>query len=115
VGEIGQARLEAAELLVAGVEGGDVERAYLEGAGARVIGSTEAAQSFAHSVMFRFRAAADVGAGSWRALAQIRRILEAGQSAAGSDRTGTGQSAAGGDRTGTGQSAAGSDRTETTP
>lgn len=77
VGEIGQARLLAAELALPRGAGADVERAYLEGAGSRVVPSPAAAAPFAHADAFRHPAARDVAAGAWRALRQIRRVLEA--------------------------------------
>ncbi|HVW26587.1 MAG TPA: hypothetical protein VHC69_14570 [Polyangiaceae bacterium] len=80
VGPSGQERIRRFAAVVRGTDGADVELAYLSGAG--VGGSSarpdEAPPPFAHAGAFRFEAAREVGAGAWRALAQLRRALEIG-------------------------------------
>jgi hypothetical protein len=81
VGPGGQERIRRFTAVVCGEEEGeDVERAYLAGAGVGSVSvqSGEAAPPFAHAAAFRFQAARQVGAGAWRALAQLRRALQIG-------------------------------------
>jgi len=78
VGEAGQARLLAAEWRVAGSEGAEVERAYLERAGFRSVRLDAAAAPlpFVHAGLFRHLASRSLAAGAWRALGAIRMQLE---------------------------------------
>lgn len=78
VGDVGQARIEATAFEVCGTDGADVERAYLERAGARSVSFAPSAEpaAFPHEASFRFAAPRAVGAGAWRALAQLRPLLK---------------------------------------
>lgn len=80
VGPSGQERIGRFAAVVCGEDGADVERAYLSGAGVGSVSvrPAEAAPPFAHAAAFRFPAARHVGAGAWRALAQLRRALQIG-------------------------------------
>jgi hypothetical protein len=80
VGPGGQERIRRLAAVVRGEDGADVERAYLSGAGVGSVAmrSAEPALPFAHAAAFRFQAAREVGAGAWRALAQLRRALQIG-------------------------------------
>jgi hypothetical protein len=77
VGDTGQARIEGATFEVRGQDGDDIERAYLERAGARAVVLTPDAPAapFRHAGHFRFPATQSVGAGAWRALAHLRSLL----------------------------------------
>jgi hypothetical protein len=76
VGDEGQARIAAARLVVADSPEASYEREYLEraGAGVAVDAGIEPAP-FAHAGAFRHVAPRRLGAGSWRALAALRRVL----------------------------------------
>ncbi|HVJ21127.1 MAG TPA: hypothetical protein VM686_37205 [Polyangiaceae bacterium] len=78
VGDAGQARLERAALAVAAGPDALTELAYLERAGAReiLISRWQAPEVFTHAAHFRHAPSRKLGAGSWRALRQINRILE---------------------------------------
>jgi hypothetical protein len=78
VGDAGQHRLERASLEARGRNGALVELAYLCRAGVNRVTLTplEHPEPFVHAAAFRFDAPRAVGAGAWRALAQIRRVLE---------------------------------------
>lgn len=79
VGDAGQARLERASLTVAASPAAASELSYLSRAGARavLISRYESPVAFAHAGFFRHAAARELGAGAWRALRQIKAILEA--------------------------------------
>jgi hypothetical protein len=82
VGPGGQTRIARFSAVIRGVEGADVERAYLDGAGVGTV-SMEPEQSpepFVHAGAFHFVASREVGGGAWRALMELRRALEMGQS-----------------------------------
>ena len=78
VGDAGQCRLERASLEARGRDGALVELAYLCRAGVNRVTLTllEHPEPFVHAEAFRFEAPRAVGAGAWRALAQIRNVLE---------------------------------------
>ncbi len=77
VGDEGQARISAARLSVGDSPEAWSEREYLERAGAgavtTVAGLAEA--PFAHAGTFRHAASRRLGAGCWRALAGLCRLL----------------------------------------
>jgi hypothetical protein len=78
VGRAGQSRVLCSRVEVCGRDGDAIELLYLTRAG--VASATPRPEvspvPFAHAQQFRFAAARGVGAGAWRALAQLRRILE---------------------------------------
>ncbi|HEX3594496.1 MAG TPA: hypothetical protein VHU80_05320 [Polyangiaceae bacterium] len=78
VGPVGQARIVRFSAVVRGVEGADVERAYLLGAGVGDVKMEPGAapEPFPHAHAFRFVASREVGAGAWRALVELREALE---------------------------------------
>ncbi len=79
VGDDGQARIAALDVLVPDGEGAEVEREYLVRAGVR--GARIAplpAPPFPHAAHFGFAAPRAVAAGAWRALARIRAVLGLG-------------------------------------
>ena len=78
VGPAGQARIENAAAEVCGREGATVELAYLCRAGLAevTIVPGKLPEPFVHSGWFRFDSARRTGAGAWRALEKIKRILE---------------------------------------
>ena len=80
VGLAGQERILRHSAVVRGVEGADVEVAYLAAAGVGEVRrrSEERAAPFAHAARFEFSATRDVGAGAWRALAELKRALGIG-------------------------------------
>jgi hypothetical protein len=75
VGDAGQARIAAATYKVASDSAAEVERDYLERAGAERFEAASAAP-FAHAAAFRYPAARDFAEGAWRALGQLRAALE---------------------------------------
>jgi hypothetical protein len=78
VGLEGQRKIASSTGAVGG-EGADVERAYLAGAGVGcVIPRRGEPESFAHASVFEFDGPRQVGAGAWRALAQLRAALGTG-------------------------------------
>lgn len=79
VGDLGQARISAAEFEVQGSDGAMEEVAYLCRAGAERVGVRPAAEPrpFAHEQAFRFAEPRRVAAGAWRALGQLVRALRA--------------------------------------
>jgi hypothetical protein len=86
VGDAGQARLGQAALSVAAGPAALYELTYLLRAGVGVVAveGWRVAEPFVHHAHFRHRAARLLGAGSWRALGKINRILSAAPPAAGS-------------------------------
>jgi hypothetical protein len=80
VGFAGQERISRWKAVVRGVDGADVERLYLLGAGVREVTASEAEapEPFVHAAAFEFDAARDVGAGAWRALEALRAALGIG-------------------------------------
>ena len=81
VGEHGQARIAQATFVVAGATplAREIEREYLARAGAQHFAEAPARGStseFVHAQVFRHAAARDFAQGAWRALAQLRSILE---------------------------------------
>ena len=80
VGPRGQERIQRFAAVVRGTEGADVELAYLSGAGVGGLSARpeEPPLPFTHAGAFRFEAAREVGAGAWRALAELRRALGIG-------------------------------------
>jgi len=77
VGPEGQARIQAATAEVRGSEGHMIELSYLERAGFRAVSlrPERAPEPFAHADWFAFDTAREVGAGAWRALSKIRRVI----------------------------------------
>lgn len=80
VGDTGQARIGALEVIVPAVAGAEIEREYLLRAGVRgaVIGPAPE-PPFPHAGHFRFGVPLAVAAGAWRALARIRAAVEFGE------------------------------------
>lgn len=79
VGELGQARIAAATYVVGsdGSLSSEVEREYLARAGAsELFAGSEPGPAFAHAAAFRHAEARDFAAGAWRALAQLKNVLE---------------------------------------
>jgi hypothetical protein len=76
VGDQGQDRIAAARLSVGDSPEAWSEREYLEraGAGTLTVAGFEGAP-FAHAGVFRHTASRRLAAGSWRALAGLRRLL----------------------------------------
>jgi hypothetical protein len=82
IGDRGQARIAAATFAVQEAARLDceVERQYLARAGAtHFVASEGESPAFAHASTFRHPGARDFAAGAWRALAQLRSILELSQ------------------------------------
>jgi hypothetical protein len=77
IGERGQATIAQAELVVSGNDGAIIESEYLHRAGAERVTILPHAEPepFAHEHAFRFVASRRIGAGAWRALAKLRRVL----------------------------------------
>jgi hypothetical protein len=77
VGDHGQQRLASAALQVRGSDGAIIETEYLHRAGVERIEILPRANAlpFAHEAHFRFFASRRIGAGAWRALEKIRRVL----------------------------------------
>jgi len=79
VGDRGQQRIAEATFVVqaAPLFAAEVEREYLNRAGAERFETAPAgAPPFAHAAVFRHAVARDFAEGAWRALAQLRSILE---------------------------------------
>ena len=81
VGERGQERIAQATFVVqsAALLAAQTEREYLARAGAQQFAEAAPgapAAGFAHAAAFRHPAARDFAQGAWRALAQLRSILE---------------------------------------
>ena len=78
VGPDGQRRIERATAEVRGRDGATVELAYLCRAGLAEVALVpgKQPQSFAHADWFRFDSARRIGAGAWRALEKIKKVLE---------------------------------------
>jgi hypothetical protein len=79
VGEQGQQRLAAATYAAPGGEpfAAEIEAKYLERAGARhFVAASDAPAPFAHAAVFQSAEARAFAEGAWRALRQIRNVLE---------------------------------------
>lgn len=78
VGDAGQARLAAADLELSSSDGAMEELAYLCRAGVERVSLNANLEPvpFAHQAAFRFAETRAVAAGAWRALAEIRRLLD---------------------------------------
>jgi hypothetical protein len=78
VGSDGQRRIERATAEVRGRDGATVELAYLCRAGVAEVAMVPGKQPepFVHDRWFRFDSARRVGAGAWRALEKIKKVLE---------------------------------------
>jgi hypothetical protein len=78
VGTAGQERLQGATAVVRGRDGATVELSYLCRAGLAEIAMTPGGQPepFEHAKWFRFDACRSIGAGAWRALCTIKKVLE---------------------------------------
>ena len=82
VGDQGQQRIARATYLASGDSAlsSSVEREYLTRAGAEQFADRDGPPAaFAHSSAFHNAAARAFAAGTWRALAQLRNVLEQGQ------------------------------------
>ena len=77
VGDLGQQRIAAAEFEVRGGDGAVLETIYLHRAGAErvTLSSRKEPEPFAHERAFRHAASRRVGAGAWRALAKLTKVL----------------------------------------
>lgn len=77
VGTEGQARLSKAALTVAGRDGSLAEFLYLHRAGIErlTLEPSLPALAFPHADLFRHAGPRRFGAGAWRALSQMRRVL----------------------------------------
>ncbi|HEY2409352.1 MAG TPA: hypothetical protein VGI10_25275 [Polyangiaceae bacterium] len=77
IGPSGQARLDAARLVIGTGPGSPVELSYLcrAGVGNITLTSHDPCPSFPHAPSFRHTAARDFAAGSWRALTQIKKMV----------------------------------------
>ena len=78
VGELGQARIVAATYQVGddATPASQVAREYLERAGAILFEPASASPPFAHAEELRHPAAREFAEGAWRALTQLRQVLE---------------------------------------
>jgi len=78
VGAAGQERLQRATAEVRGRDGATIELAYLCRAGLAEVTMEPSRQPerFEHAEWFRFDSCRNVGAGAWRALATIKKVLE---------------------------------------
>jgi hypothetical protein len=79
VGDAGQERIAAASYAVVteATLAGQVEREYLARAGAQQFSpATTSTPLFTHASAFRNDAAREFAAGTWRALAQLKHVLE---------------------------------------
>jgi hypothetical protein len=78
VGDRGQQRIAAATFVVASASprAAEVEREYLTRAGAEHFAAAPASPAFAHAASFSHPAARDFAEGAWRALVQLRSVLE---------------------------------------
>ncbi len=77
VGALGQDRILRSSAEIRGKDGATIEIAYLERAGVSSLALLPQAQPepFDHAEWFEFDAARSVGAGAWRALQKLRRVL----------------------------------------
>jgi len=77
VGDAGQTLIAGATLEVHGRDGAIIETEYLYRAGVErlSISPNLEPEHFSHERHFRFFASRRVGAGAWRALTKIRRVL----------------------------------------
>jgi hypothetical protein len=77
VGDLGQARIAAAQAHVHGRDGAIIETEYLYRAGVErlAISPNLEPEPFVHERHFRFFASRRVGAGAWRALGKLRHAL----------------------------------------
>jgi hypothetical protein len=76
IDDAGQARIQAARLVVGDSPEAFLEREYLERAGAAVVTVPErAAVPFVHAAVFRHVASRRLGAGSWRAVRALTALL----------------------------------------
>ncbi len=79
VGDDGQARIEAARLGVAASPEAWTEATYLARAGVHEIAPASGPPlPFAHATVFRHEGPRRDAAGAWRALRQLRHVLEGG-------------------------------------
>jgi hypothetical protein len=80
IGEAGQNRIDVAALEVRGTEGAVWEAEYLCRAGVQrlELSPRKEAVPFAHQDAFQHGPARSVAAGAWRALRQLRTILDVG-------------------------------------
>ena len=77
VGEAGQLRIQSTRLSVGSSASADVEALYLERAGVVNLERTsEQATTFAHGDSFEHAAPRTFAAGAWRALEQLRSVLD---------------------------------------
>lgn len=78
VGVTGQARLSRASLCIRGRDGSLAEFVYLHRAGVERLALRPdlPAVPFAHAGLFRHAGPRRLGAGAWRALGQIRSVLD---------------------------------------
>ena len=78
VGAAGQERIQRATAEVRGRDGATVELAYLCRAGLAEVTMLPGREPerFGHAEWFRFESCRSVGAGAWRALATIKKVLE---------------------------------------
>lgn len=77
VGDVGQARLREAVVSVRGSDAAIIETEYLHRAGVERLSITPGLEPepFRHEAFFRFYAPRRIGAGAWRALSKMRRVL----------------------------------------
>jgi hypothetical protein len=78
VGPRGQARIASATLEVSGRDGSLIEFLYLHRAGVErlTLRPDREAPAFAHGPLFRHGGAESFASGAWRALGQIRKLLQ---------------------------------------
>jgi hypothetical protein len=76
VGPEGQARIIATTATISDAPGSAVEREYLQRAGVRHFDDTEQSEHFIHAGHFRSEGCRGVAFGAWRALTQIRKVLD---------------------------------------
>lgn len=78
VGEAGQRKIEKSRMAVGRSASAEVEILYLERAGVgALVRSEDVGHPFEHGDLFEHGAARDYGAAAWRALGQLRAVLEA--------------------------------------
>jgi hypothetical protein len=77
IGVSGQDRIRGARIDVRGNDGAILQAEYLCRAGVEIVTIMPRAEPtpFAHEAAFRFAASRRVGAGAWRALAEIKAAL----------------------------------------
>ena len=79
VGDVGQARIAAATYAVASdaSRASQVEREYLARAGAgQLVAQRDRPAVFVHAAAFHHAEAREFAAGAWRAITQLRNVLE---------------------------------------